>query len=420
VGRKIKILHVEVGGTYGGSLKALEAYLANSSREMFSHDILFYYPTHGTDNLQSVVHRVWSLYPHAPQIAREERTIPSFLSDNWGFNRALGLYREARLWKNLLSSIPTVFKLRGIMRSNKYDIVHVNNTFNYQAPTLVAAALEKLPIVSHVRNPVTEGVFNKRMLRLVDCLVTVAKCYEVQFSRWKEAVSIKTCYDSVLQPLSEPARSKKLRESMLSEDGILIGSVGRLDPQKGYENLVRAARIVIDRLSNRKKKEIIFAIAGDGNQRSYLEKLINELNLSGFFKLCGFRNDVPDFVGALDLFVSSSLWEGLPIAVLEAMMLEKPVIATAVGGTPEIVIHGVTGCLVSSSSPESLAVEIEKAVKQILNGYDDSSQKSLRAARELALKIADARTNAVCLEQCFNEVYEVPSETSRYVVEGRE
>jgi glycosyltransferase involved in cell wall biosynthesis len=310
--------------------------------------------------------------------------------------------------------------LRGIMRSNKYDIVHVNNTFNYQAPTLVAAALEKLPIVSHVRNPVTEGVFNKRMLRLVDCLVTVAKCYEVQFSQWKEAGSIKTCYDSVLQPLSEPARSKKLRESMLSEDGILIGSVGRLDPQKGYENLVRAARIVIDRLSNRKKKEIIFAIAGDGNQRSYLQKLINELNLSGFFKLCGFRNDVPDFVGALDLFVSSSLWEGLPIAVLEAMMLEKPVIATAVGGTPEIVIHGVTGCLVSSSSPESLAVEIEKAVKQILNGCDDSSQKSLRAARELAIKIADARTNAVCLEQCFNEVYEVPREKSRYVVEDPE
>src|SRR4029077_12059691 len=102
-----------------------------------------------------------------------------------------------------------------------------------------------------------------------------------------------------------------------------------------------------------------FLLVGEGPQRSELEQLIRDKGLVGRMHLAGWRPDVPELLAAGTALVLSSLWEGLPNVILEAMAAGLPVVATPVEGTPELVIDGRTGLLVPAQSPQDLAAAIE-------------------------------------------------------------
>ena len=141
-------------------------------------------------------------------------------------------------------------------------------------------------------------------------------------------------------------------------------------------------------------------IVGEGPMRTELEGLIQSLSLSGLVQLCGFRNDIPDFISALDLFVSSSRWEGLPIALVEAMLLKRPVVATDVGGVSEVVKPGETGYLLPPGDPNVLA-------KCVLQALDETGQKPhpfLDRAFRLAAKVTDPEASARSFEQCVDKI----------------
>ncbi len=353
----MRVLHVEVGGSYGGSLAALENYLAHSDRSRFEHDVLLYYPTPGSERLCQLVGRLWTLHekplPAKPNGAGTGSGWRAGLRDS-----ALGpALVEFQDWIGLVKSSPAALRLKGILRAGHYDLVHVNNTFTYQPGTLVAAWMAHLPVVAHVRNPVRPGVFSRATMRLADCVVAVSRPLEEQLQLEGLPAAVCTCHDGVEAPVANPSAAAALRASLTPPGGFLIGSAGRLDKQKGYEDLIRAARIVADAHPGAR-----FAIAGSGPLQTSLEGLIAELELTDRFHLLGFRNDVPNFLAALDLFVSSSLWEGFGLAVAEAMMLGKPVVATRVGGVTDSVIPGKTGTLVAPHDPAALANAILTAV----------------------------------------------------------
>jgi glycosyltransferase involved in cell wall biosynthesis len=142
---------------------------------------------------------------------------------------------------------------------------------------------------------------------------------------------------------------------------------------------------------------IWFAIAGEGPLRASLQNLIDELDLQKHFRLCGFRDDVGTFLSAVDLFVSSSHWEGLPLAIVEAIILEKPVVATAVGGVTELVLSGETGTLVPPGSPEELSTAILRAIDRLQGAGPDRAV--LRKARESAARLSDPEVNARRFEE---------------------
>ena len=152
-----------------------------------------------------------------------------------------------------------------------------------------------------------------------------------------------------------------LREELdLPGDALLVVSVGRLDEQKGMHYLIRAAASV----SNR-RPETVFAIAGDGPLRASLENEIKQLGLEGRVHLLGWRDDIPDILATVDLFVLPSLWEGMPNVILEAMACGKPVIATDIGGSRELVVNNETGRLVPPKDAASLAVTIEQLLAHL-------------------------------------------------------
>ena len=135
----------------------------------------------------------------------------------------------------------------------------------------------------------------------------------------------------------------------LDGDELVIGAVGRLDKVKGYATLITAVEAL-----RRQGVSARLVIVGDGPERAELASRVRAAGLDGVVLMLGYRADVRDLLPAFDLFVNSSIYEGVSLTLLEAMAASLPVIATRVGGTPEVVDDGVTGVLIPAGSPTAL------------------------------------------------------------------
>jgi L-malate glycosyltransferase len=140
------------------------------------------------------------------------------------------------------------------------------------------------------------------------------------------------------------------KELGLDQHDFVIGTMGRLHPVKGLEVFLRAARIISDH-----RKRAKFIIAGDGPLRGQLQALAQHCGLAREVMFLGHRSDGNNILGLMDLFVLPSLSEGIPLALLEALALARPVVATAVGGIPEVVEHEISGLLVTPGNYDDLA-----------------------------------------------------------------
>ena len=171
----------------------------------------------------------------------------------------------------------------------------------------------------------------------------------------------------------EYRRRKPIREAKTGFDlpprGLLIGAAGRLSEEKGFDLLIRA----VAQLAGQ-GHDLSLWIAGEGHARPQLTRLIDELACGNCVRLLGHVNDLKPIYEAMDLYVLSSLREGLPNVILEAMAMEVPVVATRVAGVPSVIRGGENGLLVDAGSVPSLAAAIESLVS------DPARREKLAAA----------------------------------------
>jgi glycosyltransferase involved in cell wall biosynthesis len=169
-------------------------------------------------------------------------------------------------------------------------------------------------------------------------------------------------YDAIEIPEGEctSLRSDVRREFGIADSVLIIGMVARVSPQKDYFTLANAAADVLARFP-----ELRFLIVGDNsrvdlNRAHYAEVAarLNQLGIASSFVFTGHRDDVQHLASAMDIVVLPTHREGLPLSIIEAMALGKPVVATAVGGIPEIVIPGVNGYLHQHENSQELAAAI--------------------------------------------------------------
>jgi glycosyltransferase involved in cell wall biosynthesis len=154
-------------------------------------------------------------------------------------------------------------------------------------------------------------------------------------------------HNGVDPPEGSPSDARA--ELGLPPEGFVMGAVSRLYPAKGIQFLVQA-------LAQTEARYLV--IIGDGPQRPTLELLADRLGVADRIHWAGHRPNARNLMPAFDLFVQPSLHEGMPNTILEAMAAALPVVATAVGGTPELVVDGVTGLLVSPKHPDALSEAI--------------------------------------------------------------
>ncbi len=191
--------------------------------------------------------------------------------------------------------------------------------------------------------------------------------------------------------------SRVRRELGIPPDTPVVGMVARLHPLKGQETLLRAARRIV---AGNPGVRFLLVGTGDAAYGSYLHELARELGVADHFRFLGHRRDIPDVTAALDISVLPSENEAMGHCLLEAMALGKPVVASRVGGIPEVVADGRTGILVPVADPESLATAVslllehpeegkrlgEAGRRQVRDrfGLKDAVERTLRFYRDLA------------------------------------
>jgi glycosyltransferase involved in cell wall biosynthesis len=159
------------------------------------------------------------------------------------------------------------------------------------------------------------------------------------------------------EPLRNSGKARLCTQLGLAPDACLIIIVGRLTKQKGHQYLIEAAPTIVAAYPNTH-----FLFVGEGELHDALQAQIQQINLMDHFHFLGVRDDVPHLLTAVDLFVQPSLWEGLSVALLEAMAAGKPIVATAVSGTTQAMVNGQTGLMVPITDSAALA----KAIIQLL------------------------------------------------------
>ena len=133
----------------------------------------------------------------------------------------------------------------------------------------------------------------------------------------------------------------------------IVGVIGSLYPVKGHTYLLQAIPAILKKHGN-----TIFFFAGRGQLEGELKRQARDLGIEDHVRILGFRSDVANLLGIVDLFALPSLSEGLSVAILEAMVARKPVVASHVGGNPELVVDGETGYLVPPMDPPALSARI--------------------------------------------------------------
>lgn len=252
-------------------------------------------------------------------------------------------------------------RLVNYLRLEKFDVVHLHLTYAIILGS-VAAKLARIPVVASVHNTQPDKWAGLEIFALrhwVDVVLAVgnevAKAYQPKLGPQR----IKTVLNSVNRPaaISADERLSLRLELGASQNEILILAVGRLFPQKGYDDLICAMSILKQRSIPAR-----LAIAGIGELHDSLIDRIKEFGLQQNVSLLGSRKDVPKLLAASDIFANSSHWEGLPIAVLEAMAAGLPVVATSVGDVSYL-INDQTGILVQPQATDQLAEALIRLCK---------------------------------------------------------
>ena len=284
----------------------------------------------------------------------------------------------------LLYFIPCIVSLVRLIRRNKVDIVHVNGIMNVQVS--LATKLSGAKLVWHlndVRNPkLLKPILLPLLYILPDKLVgtseAVGRCYLGNGSLAREMVVLYPPVDtSKFHPNSNIEEYR--REFGLKPDEKVIGIVGNINPVKGYEYFFSAARFVKEAFP-----KVKFLVVGKRleTQEKYwhqLHTLIVDIQIEDDIILAGYRADIPELVNSMDIFVSASVFESASMVVMEALACARPIVATQVGGVPELVMDGETGILIPPKDPKA----ISKAVLYLLNHPEEAREMGLRGRQRM-------------------------------------
>jgi glycosyltransferase involved in cell wall biosynthesis len=294
-------------------------------------------------------------------------------------------------------------RLRRLLRERRVDILHAHSPY---AAAIGRLAARSLPPSRRPRMMSTEHVpwwgyalatrvANAATFRMDDAHITVSRAVLDSIPRGLRRHTEVVVHGIALQRVRAYA---KLREEARAELGVapgetLIGTIANFRAQKGYPDLLDAARRVL-----RTGAPARFVAIGQGNAEAEIRGLLGRLDLGDRFRLLGYQEEALRLLAGFDVFVLSSLFEGLPLALMEALALGVPVVSTAVGGVPELVTDSVEGLLVPPGRPDLLAAALGAMIA------DPERRTAMGAAAALRSAEVDSARAARTIESLYRTV----------------
>lgn len=255
-----------------------------------------------------------------------------------------------------------IIQLIRLVDSLAIDIIHAHEVKS-DVIAYLAALFRPVPIVTTLHGWIGNGVkqrffiqLDKIVARRFNRVIAVSKAIERELLRAQvEPRKICLLHNGIVLERYKKTGGQGGLEAIVQRrvPSPVIASIGRLSREKGHADLIEAVALV-----RKAGQKVSLILAGDGPERQSLTHQIRNLGLDDAVYLPGYIQDPRRLLEEIDLMVLPSHTEGLPNAALEALLMEVPVLATSVGGTPEVIAHGVNGCLVPSRQPEALAAAI--------------------------------------------------------------
>jgi sugar transferase (PEP-CTERM/EpsH1 system associated) len=318
-------------------------------------------------------------------------------------NPAVGFYA---LHKRPGKDFRLYIRLWRLLRRLRPQVVHTRNLSALEAQFVAAASGVHARIHGEHGRDVfdLEGKNRKYnvLRKLARPLVRQYICVSQDLAQWLvdtvdvPPARIKQIYNGVDMGRFRHGDKQRIGpEGFIDADSVVIGSVGRMVGVKDYANLIRAFHLLVQRVPSR-ASHLRLVIVGEGGERSKCQALIDELRLSDQVWLSGARADVNELMRGFDLFVLPSLGEGISNTILEAMASGLPVVATAVGGNPELVDAKETGLLVPSADSSALA--------DALSWYVEHPDR-MRAHGAAGRAAAERRFSMETMVSQYSEIY---------------
>ena len=286
-------------------------------------------------------------------------------------------------------------------------LIHVNDI--WWVPHTVAAVSGissiRRPVVAHVRQEIEPEKVKRYGLETVEAVIAISQ--QVEQSLIAGGVgrkAVRTIYSGVQLPKEVPAanRTAVCRRLGLPNDAVLLGTVAHLFPRKGYDVMFAALPRILEEIP-----AVHYVIVGTGESayEQELKSLAATLGIADRVHFMGFQDDVSPVLSALTLYVHPARMEGFGIAVVEALGAGKAVVASRVGGLPEVVDHGRTGLLVAPDNPEELSAAVlsllrDEVMRKVMG------ENGARVARERF----DVRASVASMERLYCQVLDTSRE----------
>jgi len=289
----------------------------------------------------------------------EEEFTPDFIKA--GINVAYGLKKGQNKGYGVFLKIAKYLKIV------QADIVHTHNTAAFLDGT-IGAMLADVPVRIHTdharlypdktRYQIAEKIMSKYVAKIV-AVSEHTKQDLIKYQRISEDKIVVIPNGIDLGEIKKIVPEDKKRELGIKYGAPVIGLGVRLEEQKGIKYLIRAMPYILN-----KYPETVCLIAGEGSKRYELEEEAKKHGLKDSIKFLGVRRDMTEILQIIDIYVLPSIWEGLPLVVLEAMAAGKAIIATNVGGNSTAIINEYNGLLIPSRNVEAIADGILRFLKE--------------------------------------------------------
>ena len=272
--------------------------------------------------------------------------------------------------------LSAAWRLSRLVKQLRPDVIHAHDPHAVAMAALalsMSTQLDKPPLVASRRVDfhMKDNALSRWKYRQVDCFICASDAIrQMVIADGVPGARVFTVHEGIDLGHVEAAPPANLHaELWLPHQAPIVGNVAALVPHKGQRHLVEAAAIVLKKVPDAR-----FVIAGEGELRESLERQIREHHLEKHVFLVGFRPDVLSVHKAFDIFVMSSVTEGLGTSLLDAMACGKPIVATTAGGMPEVVLDRKTGLLTPPRDHEAMAA----AIVTLLT--DDQARAAMGAA----------------------------------------